>query len=65
MSELNCGKGVLKLYVSIYIYIHTHKIFADYFGFFPDLEETLMTEYLWNIIKIIFIETNYSCSEMR
>ena len=40
-------------------------MFADYFGFFPDLEKTLMTEYLWNIIKIIFIETNYSCSEMR
>ena len=31
---------------------------------FLDLEKTLITEYLWNIIKIIFIETNYSCSEM-
>ena len=48
----------------IYICIYTHKIFADYFGFFLDLEKTLITEYLWNIIKVIFREINYSCSEM-
>lgn len=46
------------------IHVYTHKIFADYVGFFfLDLEKTLTTEYLWNIIKVIFIEINYSCSE--
>ena len=49
----------------MYIHIYTHKIFADYFGFFfPDLEKALITEYLLNIIKIVSIEINYSCSEM-
>ena len=63
-SELNYGKGFFFLIICVYIHIYTHKIFADYFGFFLNLEKTLTTEYLWNIIKIIFIETNYSCSEM-
>lgn len=49
----------------MYIHVYTHKIFADYVGFFfLDLQKTLTTEYLWNTIKVIFIEINYSCSEM-
>ena len=49
----------------MYIHGYTHKIFADYVGFFfLDLEKTLTTEYFWNIIKVIFIEINYSFSEM-
>ena len=63
-SELNYGKGYIYfLIICVYIHIYTPKIFADYFGFFPDWEKTLITEYLWNIIKMVFIETNHSCSE--
>ena len=48
----------------IYIYIHTKYLLITLDSFFPDLEKALITEYLLNIIKIVSIEINYSCSEM-
>ena len=46
------------------VYIHTKYLLITVDSFFPDLEKALITEYLLNIIKIVSIEINYSCSEM-
>lgn len=50
--------------ICVYIHVYTQNICWLCWILFLDLQKTLTTEYLWNTIKVIFIEINYSCSEM-